>query len=500
MKVFSCNQIQQIDKYTIVNEPIMSIDLMERASIAAMEWISRNYPYLKLVAIFSGPGNNGGDGIAIARLLLSIGFNVKLYILDSDNYSEDNRKNQVRLIDQGLINPIFIKSNCDLPSFDYSTLVIDCLFGSGLTRPLTGLSAQLVNHINKFHTQIVSIDIPSGLFGEENPFPNTNVCIKAKTTITFQFPKLSFFMPENLQFVGNWEILEIGLHKNIVDEMSTQFYYIDNDFIKSLSLKRNKFDHKGKFGHSLIIAGSYGMFGAAVLATQACIRSGVGLLTVHVPSLAYSTIQETVPEAIVSVDISPSSFSNISSVESFSSIGIGPGMGMHPETIIGFKNLITKTKCPLVIDADGINVLAQNPDLLYKLPKYTIITPHVGEFDRLFGRSVSSFQRLKLAIVNASKYNLVIVIKGAHSQIVCPDGRVFFNSSGNPGMATAGSGDVLTGIITSLVGQGLNQVHAAIMGVYMHGKAGDLAAENGSKTILIASDIVNNIAKAFKSF
>jgi hydroxyethylthiazole kinase-like uncharacterized protein yjeF len=499
MKVFTCNQIRHIDSYTIKHEPIASIDLMERASVGLMDWIAKRYSSNQPIYIFAGPGNNGGDGIALARLLITIGFNVDIFILKSDNYSADNLENQNRILSQGLVHPIFISSDSDFPNFPKSAIIIDCLFGSGLTRPLEGLSARLVAFLNRSNSHIIAIDLPSGLFGEDNPTPNPNPCIKAKVTLTLQFPKLCLFMPENFQFTGQWHLVDIGLHPKIIEDTPSPFSYIDNSIVKSLVKNRSKFDHKGLYGHCLLISGSFGMMGASVLAANACLRTGAGLVTVHVPRLGYSIIQQSVPEAMVDVDDNDWVFTSLSNFEKYSAIAIGPGLGTEAKTVKGFLNLLATVKCPLVVDADGINILAQSPDFISQLPANTIITPHVGEFNRLFGPTDSGNQRLSIALEMSAKYKIIIVLKGAYTQIACPDGRVFFNSTGNPGMATGGSGDVLTGMITSLLAQGLSPINAAVAAVYLHGKAGDIAAESLSELSLKASDIIDSIGKTIMS-
>jgi ADP-dependent NAD(P)H-hydrate dehydratase / NAD(P)H-hydrate epimerase len=499
MKVFTCSQIRHIDSYTIKHEPIASVDLMERASVGLMSWIAKRYSSNQPFFIFAGPGNNGGDGIALARLLISIGFNVVLFILRSDNYSTDNLENQNRILSQGFITPVFINSSNDFPNIPQSAIIVDCLFGSGLTRPLEGIAASLVVFLNSLNAHIIAVDIPSGLFGEDNPTPNPNPCIRATVTLTLQFPKLCFFMPENFQFTGQWHLVDIGLHPQVIADTSSPYNYIDSSIVQKISIKRSRFDHKGVFGHCLLITGSYGMMGASVLAANACLRTGAGLVTVHVPRLGYSIIQQSVPEAMVDVDDNDWIFTNLSSLEKYTAIGIGPGLGTEARTVKGFINLISSVKCPMVIDADGINILAQSPELLNQLPANTILTPHVGEFNRLFGTTGSGNERLSIALEMSAKYNIIIVIKGAYTQVVCPNGNVFFNSTGNPGMATGGSGDVLTGMITSLLGQGLSPINAAIGAVYLHGKAGDIAAESISESSLKASDIIDGIGKAIMS-
>jgi NAD(P)H-hydrate epimerase len=496
MKVFTCKQIQSIDAYTIENEPIHSIDLMERAALELFKWIVKKFRSINPVYIFSGPGNNGGDGVAIGRMLHQIGYDVKVFVLSAKKYSPDLTVNIQRLINMGLY-PVTISSKEDFPDFFHGALIIDSLFGSGLSKPLSGIAADLVDHINNSGCQVVSIDIPSGLFGEENPYPSKNPVINASVTLTLQFPKLSFFFAENDQHVGDWSIIDIGLHPQAIHQTESPFTYVDRDLIKGIIKPRHKFQHKGNFGHCLIIAGSYGMLGAAVLSTRACLRAGAGLVNVHVPRQGVPVLQTSVPEAIVQVDDNEWIITGIDNPDTFSTIGIGPGIGKNTRTQMGIFNLLSISKCPLVIDADGLNIISLLPDMLDHLPLNSILTPHVGEFDRLFGKSDCAFSRLSLAIKKANELNVVIVIKGAYSQVVCPNGKVFFNSTGNPGMSTAGSGDVLTGIITSLVGQGYSSVDAALAGAFLHGLAGDIAADAKGQQSVLASDIIDYLDEAF---
>jgi NAD(P)H-hydrate epimerase len=497
MKIFTSEQIRYIDANTIKLEPIISVDLMERAAIGLMRWLVINYSPEYPFLIFVGPGNNGGDGLALARLLTSVGFDTKVFLITSSNYSVDHQTNLNRLINQDIINPSYISSYSDFPIIPENAIIIDSLFGSGLTRNLNGVAAELVNYINSSNNHVVSVDIPSGLFSEENPATNSQSVIRADITLTIQFPKLSFFFPENLQYVGKWIAINIDLHPKVIEETSTQFHYIDNEDVKCFYPTRDKFAHKGNFGHCLLIAGSYGMLGAAILSTNACIRAGAGLVTIHIPRLGYSVLQHSIPEALVNVDDNDWYFTGISSLSKYSAIGVGPGLGKESKTITGLKTLLSQVNCPLVIDADGLNILAKIPEMLNILPENSILTPHVGEFKRLFGKSESGYVRLKVALEMASKYKVIILLKGAFSQVVCPNGKVFFNSTGNPGMASGGSGDVLTGIITSLLGQGYSPADAALFAVYLHGKAGDIAAQKIGQSSLKASDIIDCLGDAF---
>lgn len=499
MKLFLTSQIRELDRLTIEMEPISSINLMERSAGALFQWFAENISSVQKVLVFAGPGNNGGDGLALARILIDSGYCVTVYLLESSTLSVDCQINLKRLKTQGVINPYTIKGEDDFPIIDCNSVIVDALFGSGLTRPLSGISATLVNFINNSSkSRIISIDMPSGLFGEENPFPNQNPIIKASTSLTLQFPKLSFFFAENNQYVSEFIVIPIGLNSDAINLTLTPYHYIISSSVTPFIKTRTRFSHKGNSGHCLIIAGSKGMMGAAVLASTACIKSGSGLVTAHVPEIGYSILQQSIPEVMVDVDSNNCCFSSISLVSKYSAIAIGPGLGASHVTVEGMVKLIKEVKSPIVIDADGLNILSANSDLLDLIPLGTIITPHPGEFDRLFGKSDSGYQRLKKAIEKAAKYRIFIVLKGANTQVVCPDGKVYFNSTGNPGMATGGSGDVLTGIITSLLGQGYNPELSSVLGVYLHGLAGDLAVEKKGVNSITASDIIYYLGDAFK--
>jgi NAD(P)H-hydrate epimerase len=500
MKVFETGQIREIDDYTTRQEPISSVDLMERAALGCVRWIERNIDRNTPLYIFAGPGNNGGDGWAIARLLSDLMYiNICFYQLQINRIiSPDSEINRTRLFGQGKVPVYEIKSSADFPVCIDNSVIIDALFGSGLTRPLEGMPAALIDHLNNSGCRIISIDIPSGLMGEDNSGNPEPGIIRASDTLTFQFPKRSFFYAENEKFIGSWHIIPIGLHPGILSEKQSNFHYTTMDDLSGKIVKRKRFSHKGTNGHALLIAGSYGMAGAAILAARACIRSGTGLLTTHVPRSVYPIVQGAVPESIFSIDHSEEFFLQCPVPDKYSAVAAGPGIGVRPQTKEALETLIKSTLCPLVLDADALNILAAHPELLSVLPHNTILTPHPGEFERLTSRTGSGFKRNEEQIGFSKKYKLIVVLKGAFTSITMPDGRCYFNSTGNPGMATAGSGDVLTGIILSLLAQGYSPGDAAVTGTFLHGLAGDMAAEDLSQQGLIASDIIKYIGKAFK--
>jgi ADP-dependent NAD(P)H-hydrate dehydratase / NAD(P)H-hydrate epimerase len=499
MKILTCNQIRQVDQYTITHEPIRSVDLMERASEACSAWISKYYDVSTAVKVFVGPGNNGGDGLAIARMLSSWDFQVSVYVLNAiDKFSPDALKNYNRLISQKRAK-VFTLVDDQLPVITGNEVLIDALFGSGLSRPLDGLAAKVVKHMNNSLATIIAIDIPSGLFGENNAANTTDAIIRAHYTLTFQMPKLAFFFAENEAYVGKPVVLNIDLHPEAIQQAISDYELIEASQMKRILKIRPRFSHKGTYGHALLISGSYGKMGAAILAATACMRSGVGLLTIHIPAVGYSIVQIAVHEAMVSVDKNNLEIGQCPATDKYSAVGIGPGIGMSEETAGMLYELITNAKAPLVLDADALNIISMHPDWIKKLPENTVLTPHPREFERLAGVSSGGYDRHLKQIAFSRVNRVVVVLKGAYTSITDPEGHCWFNPTGNPGMATGGSGDVLTGIILSLLAQGYKSFDAACMGVYIHGFAGDLAAEELAEESLIASDIINNLGIAFKN-
>jgi len=497
MKIFKADQVPFLDRSTIESEGINPIDLMERASGCVTDWIVNHYQPLE-VAVFAGPGNNGGDALAVARLLILQGFNVTLFIPSSEQkYSDCFKINLNRLADLTEVVALDWKENGPLPDLAKYQLIIDGLFGSGLSRFLSGYPSELVKHLNQSNIPIVSIDIPSGLMSEPDGFVLSESIITSTYTLTFEFPKLSFFFETSAPYVGRWEILSIGIDSKAKELSETTWNYSDRNYISSIIHDRPKFSHKGTFGHALLVAGSKGKMGAAILAARASLRSGVGLLTAHLPFCGNEIMHTSVPEAMVRADNGEFAVTNIPVSDAIKAIGIGPGIGTSKETANALKELLLSCDVPMVLDADALNILSENAELLALLPKNTILTPHPKELERLVGKSTSAFERLKLATGFAQKYQVYVILKGAHTAILLPDGQCWFNSTGNSGMATAGSGDVLTGILLGLITQGYTHQDACLLGVYLHGLSGDLALEKESEESLIAGDLIENLGKAF---
>ena len=463
IKIFPTDKVKELDQYTIQNEPISSIDLVERASTVFVHEFCRRYSKQTRIIVFAGQGNNGADALAIARLLKDECYRVETYLFNpTEHLSFDCEMNKQRIL--GLEKVEFTEVVADFvpPVLTDRDVVIDGLFGSGLNRPLTGGFAAMVKYINQSDATIVSIDIPSGLFGENNQTNDPDSIVRASLTLTFGFPKLAFFFPENAQYVGEWKVLDIGIHPDIVDNTSTPYMMVTEEDISEVFQPRDKFSHKGTFGHALLIAGSKGKMGAALLAARSCLRSGTGLLTVHIPQRGEVIMQAAFPEAMISFDPHADYFTTVPEISIYSAIGVGPGLGQHLESAAALERLLQTTDKPVVLDADALNLIASNKDLLNRIPPRSILTPHPKEFDRIAGESNSMFERLKKAQSFAIEHKLCVVLKGTYTATCTASGNVYFNSCGNPGMATAGSGDVLTGIILGLLAQGAEPETAAV--------------------------------------
>lgn len=499
MKVFRTSQIRALDAYTIEHEPISSFGLMKRASTVLFNELLQFLERDARVCIVAGPGNNGGDALVVARLLRMVGFRLEVFLVSgSGACSSDCREamreyelsgGEVRLVGDASLDTFSVKG------FDY---VVDGLFGSGLNRPLEGLYAEVVRRVNASGARVVSIDIPSGLFGEDNRQNTPGTVIRAERTFTFQFPKLAFMLYENAPFVGEAKVLDIQLHPEGMREMPSDYHLFGKGDAVGMLHKRGEFSHKGTFGHALLVAGSYGMAGAALLGAKAALRSGCGLLTVHLPSRCCDALQVSVPEAVVSLDSDGVSFSELPDLSRYDAVGVGPGLGKKDQTRAALSHLLGRVAVPLVVDADALNIIAEE-GWLSRLPENTIITPHPKEFDRLMGASHSGYERLEKQLALSRERGVIVVLKGANTSVSLPDGRCFFNTTGNPGMATAGSGDVLTGIVLSLLAQKYTAEEAALLGVFVHGLSGDLASESFGQEGLMAGDLADFVGRAIMS-
>lgn len=497
VQILSAEQIRAWDQYTIKHEPIASLDLMERAATQCVQWIKERDWSTKKFLIFCGKGNNGGDGLVVARMLLQSNYSVSVFVLDlGQTGSNDFQQNLQRLQKISVVEIHFIQSANDFPAIDKSNIVVDALFGSGLNKPLADFAAASVQYINYADTTVLSVDLPSGLFADRSS--KDNVIINATHTLTFQCCKLALLMQENAAFVGDVQVLDIGLHPDYLNELSATQLLLDEAMIRKIFRPRQRFAHKGSFGHALIVGGSYGKMGAAVLATKSCMCAGAGLTTAFVPKCGYSIMQTSAPEAMTLVDEEETHLSNLpDDIEKFSSIGIGPGIGTNAQTQHLFSFVLRRYKKPIVVDADGLNCLAQNKEWLAQLPSHSILTPHPKEFGRLFGEHANDFERMEKASQMAAALNVIIVLKSHHTLIATPEGSHYFNSTGNAGMAKGGSGDALTGILASLLAQGYSPTDAALLGVYIHGWAGDFAASKYSKEYMLPTHTIESLSDVF---
>lgn len=494
MKILSVSQIRDCDIFTIENEPIASINLMERAAKKCADYINNHFLKTQKIYIFCGNGNNGGDGFAIARMLYQKGFDVEIFIDKSNlNFSKDAKINWDRVKE---ISGIDI---CDFEGFNKEIkrgyIFIDALFGSGLNRKIDGKAAEIIRQLNQINAHKIAIDIPSGIFADEM-LPENSVVFEADITLSFQFYKKAFLHPETGKFCGRIIILDINLHQDFINKAETENYIIDENVIKKIYQPRNEFSHKGNFGKTCIVAGSFGKIGAAILATKSALRTGSGLTYVLAPKCGYEILQTTCPEAMYLYG--GEDFVKNFEVENDFTYGIGPGLGTDYETEEKFLHFLQTYNEPLVLDADALNLISKNSENIKLIPKNSIITPHPKEFERLFGKTENSFERLNLAKQKAKEFEIFIVLKDHHTQIITPENEVFYNITGNSGLAKGGSGDVLLGIITSFLSQGYSSKNSVIFGVWLHGKAGDITANDLSKESMLATDIIENISEVFK--
>ena len=500
MKIFTSAQVHELDKYTIENEPIKSVDLMERAAKALTQAIADSWGYTTPVIIFAGPGNNGGDALAVARMLIDKNYDVTAYLFNiSGHLSEDCMINKKRLIEKRSKALIEVTQEFEPPQLEEGMLVVDGLFGSGINKPLAGGFSSLVKYINASPAQVVSIDVPSGLMTEDNTYNVRANIIRADMTLTLQLPKLSFLFPENQIFIGKLKVLDIRLSKQGMEKIDANYTLLEENDVRPRLLKRDPFAHKGTMGSALVVAGSFGMAGAAVMAAKACYRAGAGKVTVHTPRKNNEIVQISVPEAIVNLDHEETYIGTAIDTEDFDAMAIGPGIGQVETTAIAMISQVRRATCPVVADADALNIISNHRAWMQQLPKGIILTPHPKEFDRMNGSPCAdSYERLSKARTMAEHLEAYIILKGHFSALCMPNGSVFFNQTGNAGMATAGSGDVLTGIITGLLARGYSQGDACKLGMYLHGLAGDIAAKELGEESMMATDLIKYLPKAFE--
>lgn len=495
MKIFSSEKLREWDTYTIMQHYNNSAELMETAAKSAafdMEIMDLS----GTCAVFCSTGNNGGDGLCIAKLLSEKDFDVTIFIVGDPAEGSDDFLHYMKGIIETDIPVQFLSANNFKFEIDSAATIIDCIFGIGINRPIEGWVGQLIDYINTLSNVVFSLDLPSGLL-PDLVATQTGSIILADTTFTLSTPKLAFMFQENYKFVGEFFITNIGLDPNFHQAQESEFTFYDDSDVRNDFITRNKFSHKNTFGHVRIIAGSKGKMGAALLSSRAAMRAGAGLVTVSTPGCGLDILQTALPEAMCEADTSQEVLSNLSYDKKYSATAIGPGIGQAPETSLMLRKLLKDADRPLVIDADALNIIASKT-MINDIPANSILTPHIGEFDRLFGKHENSFDRFHTLRQKAIELQLIIVLKGAYTAVAFPNGSINFNSTGNVGMATAGSGDVLTGIIVSLLAQGYSPEAAARFGVYLHGNAGDIASGEMSYESVIASDIIESLPETFK--
>ncbi|AZA57983.1 NAD(P)H-hydrate dehydratase [Chryseobacterium shandongense] len=493
MKIFTAEQIRNCDQYTIKNEPVSSVHLMERAAEACVEWISENCNHHRNFVVFCGNGNNGGDGFAIARMLYQKGFDIDVFTNTKIKFSTDAQEN-FRHIKE--ISGITIREFKEVLNyrFDSRTVIVDALFGTGLSRSLNGDVKDLVEFLNQKKNIKISIDLPSGLLAD-TVSDSDSVVFMADYTLSFQFWKKSFLHAETGKFAGKVEILDINLSEDFIEETETGDFVIDDEVIKNIFKIRSEFSHKGTYGKAAIIGGSYGKMGAVVLSTRAVLKAGAGLTFTVAPKCGYEILQTSDPEAMF-IEGGKDYIENFD-VEETAVCGIGPGLGTHEKTAKSLLKFLKSCSKPVILDADALNIIAQDPANLNLIPEKSIITPHPKEFERLFGKTENSFERTELAKNKSRELHIYIVLKDHHTQIITPEGNVFYNITGNSGLAKGGSGDILTGIITSFLAQKYSEQEAAILAVWFHGKAAEFASEKHSKESMLPSDVINEFGNVF---
>ncbi|MDO6597996.1 NAD(P)H-hydrate dehydratase [Oceanihabitans sp. 2_MG-2023] len=497
MKIFSKEQIYEGDKLTAEKQGINSTDLMERAATQIFNWMHMRMQGAQVpIHVFCGIGNNGGDGLVLARHLITHGYNVKMYVINcSDTRSKDFLINYDRIKNVTKSWPILMTNSDELPEIHSDDIIVDAIFGIGLNRPVVDWVKVLFQHFKASKAFTLSIDLPSGMFPDKVP-DNENDVVWANYTLSFQTPKLIFFLPETEKYTVQWEVLDIGIDPEFLHTTDTVYELIGKMEMLPLYKPRKKYSNKGTYGHALIVGGSYGKIGAVTLASRAALSSGVGLVTTYIPKCGYTVLQSSFPEAMVITDTNEEIITNIKFEIKPNVIAFGVGVGTATKTITAFENFLKANKTPLVIDADGINILAKKKALLKLLPELTVLTPHPKELERLVGVWKDDFDKLEKAKALSKKYNLIIVIKGANTITVFQD-KGYVNTTGNPGLATAGTGDVLTGIITGLIAQGYESLSATLFGIYLHGKSADIAIEDYGYQSLIASHVIETIGEAY---
>jgi hydroxyethylthiazole kinase-like uncharacterized protein yjeF len=489
MKIFDTRTIREADKITIASQNISSVQLMERAAFEVFYWLKTHYADKETTFhIFCGQGNNGGDGLVVARLLSEDGYPIILEIIE-----EAGKPTPEFTVALQQINDKKIAYNTgEVYNFERGKLIyIDALFGIGMNRELPERVVSVIEKINRCEGTIISIDVPSGIFMDKP----TAYAVHSDIVLTFMFPKLALYLSGNSEFVDKVDVLDIGLDKEFIRNTSSDFELINHMQVSKRYRPVKPHAHKGTQGHALIIGGSYGKIGAVCLAAKAALKSGCGLVTAYLPKCGYEIVQISFPEAMALTD-GDEHITKISYDLQPKAIGLGPGIGQHPETQQAVYEFLKLANVPLVIDADALNILSYNKEWLDLLPENSILTPHPKELERLLGKWEDDFDKLDKIRAFSTKYKVVIVAKDAYTFII--DGNnVYINNTGNAALATGGTGDVLTGIITGLLAQGYAPADAAIFGVYLHGLTADIASTETGHQAFTASDVINYLGKAY---
>ena len=500
MKILNTQAFESLLENTIAAEGDGGVALIERiASSVAYEIISRWLPKKHFI-LFAGPGYNGSIALATAQILIEQGYKIEIILFNVNSLPITDicriYRDKITAIEG--VDFTEITTKFDMPYISPDHVVIDGLFGTGLTARLKGGFAMLIQYINESGAYIVSIDTPSGLLAEWNQSNARSNIIKANLTLALKSKRLAFFFAENEEYIGTCKVIDIDFDTNAYRKIQSNFTLLEETDVRRVLRKRQEHSSKKDYGRMLLAAGSHGMMGAAVLAAKGALRAGVGRLTVHTPRCGYYVLQSAVPEACCNFDLESTTITEIKVDDEYNAIAIGPGMGTDPRTALAVDSLFKRFKKPIIIDADALNAIAGNRMLLQSIPPMSVITPHVGEFEKLFDGSTSDESRLCKAISMAKRYKIIIVLKGRYTMVIRPDEKVYINSSGSPALATPGSGDVLTGIIGSLAAQGYEMELCAAMGVFIHGLAGEYAEKNYGSYSVMASDIVDNVGPVIR--
>ena len=497
MKIFTASQIKACDNYTLQAKEISSLQLMEQAAIQCTHWLKANMPEHSLYVVLCGTGNNGGDGLAITRMLHQSGHGAKAFMLQlQEHLSEDADANYRALkhTDENLVT--LVPQDTFIADIAPHIIIIDAILGTGLNKPVSGWLKQFIERINKLPNYKIAIDIPTGLSADTLPAPEAAI-VKADATLSFLFYKRSFLHSEAAKYTGRVRVLDIGLHPKYIEQTATQYYSIDKKEVREIYKPRRPFTHKGDYGHALVVGGSQGMMGAITLAAKAALRVGAGKVTGLIPDMGYTIFHSHLAEAMC-ITSGENYITEIRNSLGVNATGVGPGLGLARRTAEALEHFIEEQKEPIVLDADALNIISNKKDLLHKLPHNSILTPHPKEFERLFGTAQDTLQRVELARTQAMRHNIILVLKDHHTAVITSEGECWYNTTGNAGMATAGAGDVLTGMITGLLAQGYEPEYAAILGVYLHGLAGDFAAAKHSMEAMTAGDIIEHLGVAYR--